>query len=81
MLQLRNIFQPEDSARRYDYIRLDNGELIGHESDCLTETESASWLRWFVLCSNCFCYCDEPESESVRHFSLRAVVSNVTENK
>lgn len=39
----------------------------------------SSWGRWFVKCSNCFCYCDD-KTNSERYFSLRPVVSDIQKN-
>lgn len=54
---------------------------MGRERTCQNEIKANSWSRWFVECSNCFCYCDEPGPLSDRYFSLAEVVSNVYENK
>lgn len=44
--------------------------------------QAQSWIRWFVQCSNCLCLCDDIKSKrSERYFSLRAVVSNIADNK
>lgn len=44
--------------------------------------QAQSWIRWFVQCSNCMCLCDDIKSKrSERYFSLRAVVSNIADNK
>lgn len=43
--------------------------------------QSQSWTSWFVKCSNCFCYCDEDSDLSDRFFSLRDVVTDVSQNR
>ncbi|XP_055324718.1 uncharacterized protein LOC129579094 [Sitodiplosis mosellana] len=73
----------ESSARRYNFLEYDDGSALGGESNCnrLHVVRANSWWSWFVHCSNCFCYCDEPGIQSDRYFSLRSVVSNTNENK
>lgn len=80
-------FQIQNSAgRRYDLIKYDNGNTFGREAEQMYhKCESSSyrvesWTRWFVQCSNCFCYCDE-QINSDRYFSLRDVVSNIHRNQ
>lgn len=76
--------QEEDqlTTRRYDYIRYDSGMVFGQPSYCQYEIKLKSWIRWFVSCSYCFCYCDHNDNQlSDRAFSLREAVSTVAENK
>lgn len=67
--------------RRIDFIRLDSGEMLGDEKFCPEKVHLKSWYYWMSTCSYCFCYCDAPGPASDRHFSLREVLSNITENK
>lgn len=68
---------------RYKYLEYDDGNYFGGENKCqnFNVIRAESWWSWFVHCSNCFCYCDEPGLYSDRYISLRAVVSNTRENK
>lgn len=67
--------------RRIDFIKLDSGEMLGDEKFCPEKVHLKSWYYWLSTCSYCFCYCDAPGPTSDRHFSLREVVSNITENR
>lgn len=70
--------------RRYNFLRLENGTLNGHDVMCFAaeKTELVSWNSWLVnTCSYCFCFCDEPGERSDRFFSLRDVVSDIYANK
>lgn len=74
----------EMENRRYNFLRLNNGTLDGHDVMCFKAERSplASWSSWLVnKCSNCFCFCDEPGDRSDRYFSLRNVVSDIYSNK
>lgn len=76
--------QAKSSSQRYKFIEYDDGRTIGGESDCNNwhTVRMESWWNWFVHCSNCFCYCEEPgEKDSDRFFSLRSAISNTKENK
>jgi len=81
-----NICASTEGIRRYNYIQYDNGRVLGdnralEQTQCdLSKGRAESWTRWFVHCSNCFCYCDDP-TNSERHFSLHDVVSNIHKNK
>ncbi|XP_076160472.1 chemokine-like protein orion isoform X2 [Ptiloglossa arizonensis] len=71
----------KNSSRRYDYIQFENNRKFGQSTNCKT-TKVDSWWRWlFWHCSYCFCYCDDQSSKSDRYFSLRSVMSDVTNNK
>lgn len=67
--------------RRIDFIQLDSGEVLGDDKFCPEKVHLKSWYHWLSSCSYCFCYCDAPGPTSDRHFSLREVVSNITENR
>ncbi|XP_055710025.1 uncharacterized protein LOC129805843 isoform X2 [Phlebotomus papatasi] len=69
--------------RRYEYIKYENGRVLGEESTCARGTTKVdSWWRWlFWHCSYCFCLCDEQGYKSDRYFNLRETVSDVAENK
>ncbi|XP_059609555.1 uncharacterized protein LOC132256957 isoform X2 [Phlebotomus argentipes] len=69
--------------RRYEYIRYENGRVLGEESTCARGTTKVdSWWRWlFWHCSYCFCLCDEQGYKSDRYFNLRDTVSDIEENK
>lgn len=67
--------------RRYNYIRYSSGLTLGKPQYCGFEVKLKSWIRWFVSCSYCFCYCDHEGPLSDRYFSLRETVSNIAENK
>lgn len=68
-------------TRRYNYIRYNSGMLIGQPQFCRYEVKLKSWIRWFVSCSYCFCYCDHENQFSDRFFSLLEAKSNIEENK
>lgn len=68
-------------TRRYNYVRYNSGELLGKSQFCRYEVRLKSWIRWFVSCSYCFCYCDHENQFSDRFFSLRESVSNIAQNK
>ncbi|XP_062127118.1 uncharacterized protein LOC133839535 [Drosophila sulfurigaster albostrigata] len=74
---------PDDSSRRYEYIQLNNGRVLGTKKYCRRDTtEAESWYRWFFWgCDYCFCLCDEPGPNSDRYFNLRETVSDVKANK
>ncbi|XP_055682553.1 uncharacterized protein LOC129789617 isoform X2 [Lutzomyia longipalpis] len=69
--------------RRYEYIRYENGRVLGEESTCVRGTTKVdSWWRWlFWHCSYCFCLCDEQGYKSDRYFNLRETVSDIDRNK
>ncbi|XP_055324712.1 uncharacterized protein LOC129579091 isoform X2 [Sitodiplosis mosellana] len=68
-------------TRRYNYIRYNSGMVIGQPQFCRYEVKLKSWIRWFVSCSYCFCYCDHENQFSDRFFSLREATSKIAENK
>ncbi|KAH8298546.1 hypothetical protein KR044_010952, partial [Drosophila immigrans] len=74
-------------SRRYDYIRFNNGRLLGvdgneGEAVCSTGGDQAeSWSNWlFWRCNYCFCLCDEEGLQSDRYFNLRDSVSDYQRN-
>ncbi|KAJ6637237.1 hypothetical protein Bhyg_09967 [Pseudolycoriella hygida] len=70
-----------DRSRNYQFITLNSGKTLGTAGICeVDETEASSWTRWFVQCSNCFCYCDEESKDSDRYFSLQPVLSDTDRN-
>ncbi|KAJ6642110.1 hypothetical protein Bhyg_07056 [Pseudolycoriella hygida] len=70
-----------DRSRNYNFITLRSGMTLGKSGPCeAEEAEAASWTRWFVQCSNCFCYCDEESKDSHRYFSLQPVLSDTDQN-
>lgn len=76
-----------NNLRRYDYIKYDDGRLLGDndsksERVCPTGGDRAeSWSRWlFWRCNYCFCLCDEDGPQSDRYFNLRDTITNFTEN-
>ncbi|XP_037049805.1 uncharacterized protein LOC119084060 isoform X2 [Bradysia coprophila] len=70
-----------DRSRSYNYITLSSGMTLGKAGSCeAEEAEATSWTRWFVQCSNCFCYCDEESKDSDRYFSLQPVLSDTDRN-
>ncbi|XP_011883381.1 PREDICTED: uncharacterized protein LOC105570638 isoform X2 [Vollenhovia emeryi] len=73
----------QNSSRRYDYIEYENGFHYGNSKSCARDTTKVdSWWRWlFWHCSYCFCYCDDQNSSSDRYFSLRSVMSDISQNK
>ncbi|XP_018339502.1 PREDICTED: uncharacterized protein LOC108746909 isoform X1 [Trachymyrmex septentrionalis] len=73
-----------NSTRRYEYIEYENGLHYGNNSKTCPGgiTKVDSWWRWlFWHCSYCFCYCDDQNSNSDRYFSLRSVMSDISNNK
>jgi len=68
-------------TRRYEFIRYVKGKTLGKYDACLQTAQVESWTRWFVQCSNCFCYCDEQSHLSDRFFSLHDVTSNIADNR
>ncbi|XP_018301872.1 uncharacterized protein orion isoform X2 [Mycetomoellerius zeteki] len=72
-----------NSTRRYEYIEYENGLHYGNSKTCPGGTTKVdSWWRWlFWHCSYCFCYCDDQNSSSDRYFSLRSVMSDISNNK
>ncbi|XP_031620535.1 uncharacterized protein LOC116339055 [Contarinia nasturtii] len=65
---------------RYKYVTSSTGLRLGNVTSCTNELKAYSWVRWFVKCSNCFCFCDD-SSNSDRYFSLREVVSDIEKNQ
>ncbi|XP_028134328.2 uncharacterized protein LOC114329429 isoform X1 [Diabrotica virgifera virgifera] len=65
--------------RRYSYIQYKGGRTLGQRGSCARRTVD-SWWRWFVHCSYCLCYCDEPGLNSDRYFSLRPSIADVNNN-
>ncbi|GAB0095757.1 uncharacterized protein DMENIID0001_111780 [Sergentomyia squamirostris] len=72
----------QNAVRRYEYIKYENGRVLGQESSCARGTSKVdSWWRWlFWHCSYCFCLCDEQGYRSDRYFNLREVVSDIENN-
>ncbi|XP_057660741.1 uncharacterized protein LOC130896576 [Diorhabda carinulata] len=68
------------SPRRYEYIKLHSGTVLGHENRCSAK-DVYSWTRWFVHCSTCLCYCDEQGALSDRYFNLRPATADVQKNR
>lgn len=80
----RSLQKDEVESRRYNFLKLNNGTLDGHDVMCFEaeRTELTSWSRWLInKCTNCFCFCDDPSKRSDRYFSLRNVVSDIYSNK
>lgn len=71
---------PNSSPRRYEYIKLHSGKVLGNENRCSTKGVY-SWTRWFVHCSTCLCYCDEQGALSDRYFNLRPTTADVEKNR
>ncbi|KAM0726302.1 hypothetical protein ACS0PU_007486 [Formica fusca] len=73
----------KNSNRRYEYIEYENGLVYGNKNTCNRGTTKVdSWWRWlFWHCSYCFCYCDDHNSSSDRYFSLRSVMSDISNNR
>ncbi|XP_031621010.1 uncharacterized protein LOC116339329 [Contarinia nasturtii] len=71
----------QQMTRRYNYIRYNSGLMLGQPQHCQNEVKAKSWIRWFVSCSYCFCYCDHENQYSDRFFSLREAVSDIERNK
>ncbi|KAH8355089.1 hypothetical protein KR093_005398 [Drosophila rubida] len=75
-----------NSSRRYDYIRTNNGRLLGvdakeDEAVCRTGGDQAeSSTYWFWRCNYCFCLCDEEGLLSDRYFNLRDTLSDYQRN-
>lgn len=70
-------------SRRYEYIEYENGLHYGNAKTCPSQTIKVdSWWRWlFWHCSYCFCYCDDQNSSTHRYFSLRSVMSDISNNR
>ncbi|CAL1689680.1 unnamed protein product [Lasius platythorax] len=73
----------KNSNRRYEYIEYENGLVYGNKNTCRRGTTKVdSWWRWlFWHCSYCFCYCDDHNASSDRYFSLRSVMSDISNNR
>ncbi|KAL6436597.1 hypothetical protein ACFW04_004812 [Cataglyphis niger] len=73
----------KNSNRRYEYIEYENGLVYGNKNTCSRGTTKVdSWWRWlFWHCSYCFCYCDDHNASSDRYFSLRSVMSDISNNR
>lgn len=71
------------SGRRYEYIKYENGRVLGRDQGCPRGTTKVdSWWRWlFWHCSYCFCLCDEQGPMSDRYINMRSVLSDVENNK
>lgn len=70
--------------RRYNYVQYSSGLTLGRKTFCPERVKVKSWLRWFVSCDFCFCYCDydgADEDKSDRYFSLREATSDIEKNK
>uniref|UniRef100_T1IDI3 Uncharacterized protein n=1 Tax=Rhodnius prolixus TaxID=13249 RepID=T1IDI3_RHOPR len=75
---------PRWGKRRYDWIEYENGRVLGEKKACSRGvTKVDSWWRWlFWHCSYCFCFCDDSKDPITnRFFNLRAVTSDVENNK
>ncbi|KAG4078152.1 hypothetical protein HA402_002204 [Bradysia odoriphaga] len=71
-----------NSERRFESLEYASGRTIGNPNLChIPKTKIHSWWRWFVRCSNCFCFCDEPSEKSDRYFSLQPALSDTNQNK
>lgn len=70
-----------ESNRRIEFVKLGSGRLLGQELASCEQYEAKKFMMWMSTCRYCFCYCDAPGPKSDRHFSLRDVTSNITENK
>lgn len=70
------------TRRRYEYLEFENGKVLGKKKQCHQGTTKVdSWWRYLAWhCSYCMCLCDE-ESLSDRYFSLRPVLSDISNNK
>lgn len=71
-------------SRRYNYVQYSSGLTLGREKFCPEQVKVKSWMRWFVSCDFCFCYCDydgNDENKSDRFFSLREVTSDINKNR
>ncbi|KAJ3652602.1 hypothetical protein Zmor_018553 [Zophobas morio] len=69
--------------RRYEYVKLGNGRVLGKEKPCDTDITSLetyrSWVFW--KCSYCFCLCDEGRKfYTQNHINMRPVESNIHRN-
>ncbi|KAH8310386.1 hypothetical protein KR044_001039 [Drosophila immigrans] len=74
---------PENSNRRYEFIKYGDGKWFGERQNCWRDVNNVeSWSRWiFTKCSYCFCLCDEPSPKSDRYFNLRPTFSDALANK
>ncbi|KAH8310365.1 hypothetical protein KR044_000989, partial [Drosophila immigrans] len=74
---------PENSNRRYEFIKYGDGQWFGERQNCWRDVNNVeSWSRWiFTKCSYCFCLCDEPSPKSDRYFNLRPTFSDALANK
>lgn len=76
-----NLQNEVDGNRRIDFVKLGSGKVLGQEVEGCNQFQANPFMMWISTCRYCFCYCDAPGPNSDRHFSLRNVVSNVTDNK
>ena len=69
--------------RRYEYVKLGNGRVLGKEKPCDTDITSLETYRNWVFwkCSYCFCLCDEGRKfYTQNHINMRPVESNIHRN-
>ncbi|KAJ3652608.1 hypothetical protein Zmor_018559 [Zophobas morio] len=71
------------TSRRYEYVKLGNGRVLGKEKPCDTDITSLETYRNWVFwkCSYCFCLCDEGRKfYTQNHINMRPVESNIHRN-
>lgn len=73
----------EAENRRYNYVTFQNGSMNGHSLLCFKAEQTQLKQPEHIPneCENCFCFCDEPGSNSDRYISLRDVISDFAANK
>lgn len=68
--------------RRYEFVSTNSKTNIDTKNCSVVPYETRESLRFLFLCSYCFCFCDDKESEySDRFFDLRGSMTNLDENR
>ncbi|XP_031781519.1 uncharacterized protein LOC100678267 [Nasonia vitripennis] len=83
-----NLSKNSGSARRYNYMKLlAKEEVLGNSNNCKGAKNVTIYIKDLDLLvpglsDICFCTCDDVcNNHTLRHFSLRDVISDVKDNK
>ncbi|EFA08552.2 hypothetical protein TcasGA2_TC006207 [Tribolium castaneum] len=69
--------------RRYQYVELGNGKVLGKKQSCRGyKTDLSTYIYWIVWrCSYCFCLCDEQSRGTDVYINLRLSLANMNDNR
>ncbi|TRY79845.1 hypothetical protein TCAL_08833 [Tigriopus californicus] len=70
-----------DQYRRYDYVKYEDGTLLGKYDRCHNGQEHKvdSWWRFPYHCSMCVCKCDAEGPTSDRYWSLKTLTADLNQ--